>query len=296
MVYSPTWPEQLQRLVICIGAQKAATSFIFDQLIDDPRVVTTPRKEVNFWNTHAGQVDPIWLERSKFQYRRAVRMLPINLLRHGLRSVSNLREAKQMVDIRIGGEKAIKAYNQILSPTTPHQITAFEATPAYALLPADIFSQMAAFHPNLQILYILRDPIKRLWSDVAYSLRHDIAKGRATEPDIIAAFKSEIEGGNGEKLRHSNFPDTLVRLAQAGLESQVHVVFMETMTNPRELDVLEQALGLRPDLNFKREVNKNSHKPKLPHDLQQKATEVMKPIYNDMRSRFGDRVPENWIG
>jgi len=297
MVYNPTWPDQLKRLVICIGAQKAATSFVFDQLIDDPRVVTTPRKEVNFWNTRAGQVDPIWLKRSKSQYRRAQKMLPINFLRQGLRSVSKLREAKQMVDIRTGErkDKALQAYHQILLPTTPHQFSAFEATPAYALLPVDTFRQMAAFHPNLQILYILRDPIKRLWSDVAYSLRHDVAKGLATESDISTAFQSEIEEKNGEKYLHSNFPDTLARLSEAGLEKQVHVIFMETMTEQGELKMLEQALGFKPDLNFKREVNKNSHKPKLPHDLQQKAIEAMSPIYLDMRNRFGERIPESWL-
>ncbi|MBX2869982.1 MAG: hypothetical protein KTR18_14985 [Acidiferrobacterales bacterium] len=288
------WPARPERLVICIGAQKAATSFVFDQLVDNPRVLTPPRKEVHFWSTVEGQVHPIWLKRSKDQYQRILRMLPLNFLRQGRDSIKKLREAKQMLAIRQGGPKAWDTYQEMLSPINPEQTVAFEATPGYALLSADTFRQMAEFHENLYILYIVRDPVKRLWSDAAYSIRHEITKGLKSNEDVNDVFHHSLEERD-RRFQHSNYPEALDRLAQAGLKDKVHVMFMETMKEDRELSELEQALGLKPELNFERVVNSNPHKSRLPPEQHEYGVRIMAPIYSEMRNRFGDRVPDSWF-
>jgi len=295
MAHFSSWSDQLQRVVICIGAQKAATSFIFDQLVDEPKVLTTPRKEVHFWCTVAAQADPIWLHRSKQQYRRARQMLPLNLLRHGLKSISSLLEARKMVSVREGGPEAWHAYQQILLPRTQEQTVAFEATPSYALLPVETYRQMMNFHPNVHILYMLRDPVKRLWSAMDYSMRHEIAKGLKSKQDVSDAFQLVLNEKDGPFL-HSNYPKTLNRLIQAGLGDRTHVMFMETMEENRELKALEHALGFKPTLNFKRVVNRNEHKSKPPPEQLEQAGRIMEPIYNEIRDRFGKRVPKSWLG
>lgn len=291
----PRWPDQLSKLVICIGAQKAATSFLFDQLKSDFRIVTPPRKEVHFWDSQAGAADAsIWLKRSRAQHRRMTWKMPLKVLVSPKKAMADLTNARQMVRIRTQGDDAYRAYFEALLPHTPDQVLAFEATPSYALLDVSTLRQMAAFHPNTILVFMVRDPVERIWSNISYGMRHDIKSGLVTQSDVVRNFEDALGNPRDVARKHSDYPAVLERLEQAELGSRTHVLFMETLHTATERAVLSEILGFEPTLDFNRTVNKNAAKLDLPSGLREQAMEVLEPVYKEMRERYPDRIPSSW--
>jgi hypothetical protein len=143
-----------------IGAMRAGTSWLARRLAEHPSI-HLPRKEIHFFDR-------------KIE-RRKVPLLPVDAearLRYGIRF------ARGSLRGRIAGE----------------------FTPAYAVLAPDRIATVHAWMPGLKLIYIMRDPVERAWSqakhDYASFLRRDAA--RAPREELIAFFERPAVRARGD--------------------------------------------------------------------------------------------------
>lgn len=293
------WPDTVQRLVICIGAAKSATSFLFDQFEKDSRICVPTVKEVHFWDMGDPQVS--YNPANQTYRRRALRALGSSVRRHGLAAAIGGRTARRAVGgaldfarLRVKPGGSHEAYQRFLLQDYEGEPVVFEATPNYAMCSASTFSEMAAFGPDTRLLFVLRDPVDRLWSSSRYHLRHKVRAGDADRSAVVDQFRAWRDDRSSLGFATSAYDRTLQNLDAAGVAGQVTCLFFETLSSPGEMALLDDTMGLEVSLDHSTQVNRNNVTFAPDQEDVEAAVEAFSATYGFIRDRFGDRVPEAW--
>ena len=88
---------------------------------------------------------------------------------------------------------SVQAYLDYVLLAYRGQPVAVDITPNYQCLAAEDYAAMARLHPNARFVFLMRDPVERLWSGVRHALRDRIRSGAATEDEIRARFRDALE-------------------------------------------------------------------------------------------------------
>ena len=152
----------------CIGAQKAATTWLYRCLQGHPRVFTSAFKEVHYFDSlhvsfhrriHTNRI------RAAMEYFAHPPHAKWGPLRHLLQSPKQRRMEQRMHwwlaqrgatidDAWFGGVFADARADQCIA----------DVTPAYAALPKAGIAHMRRLNPRARLLLILRDPVQRTFS------------------------------------------------------------------------------------------------------------------------------------
>ncbi|MEL6539123.1 MAG: sulfotransferase [Bacteroidota bacterium] len=149
---------------ICIGAQKAGTTWLHHQLNQHPEVWMPPVKELHFFD----QQDVsrrIYLLFRKGRRKRTT----INQLRRVVRG----DEPRWMLTY-LFTKRTPSNYTKLFYPQE-YQISG-ECTPAYARLELEAVAKIAQLEPQPKIIYLLRNPVDRAWSQVNFFRQHIICR------------------------------------------------------------------------------------------------------------------------
>ncbi len=175
-----------------------------------------------------------------------------------------------------------------------------DITPAYALLARSVFADMLKTSPNSRFLFILRDPVARLWSGVRQQYRYQTALGRVPEESLTRAFAEACETPFHPDLRLSNYAQTITELEAAVPPERIHYAFFETLIDPEAGNTERQDLAGFLDLEglvLHAEERVHGTRGGMPLSDEQKrmAWQALAPCYSFLRARFGDRVPASWL-
>lgn len=288
------WPDTLDRVVICIGAQKAATSFLFSVLDQDDRVCTAPVKEVHFWDTLDG------VDARRFR-RRVRRQLMQSIRGNDASRLPGLDQMNVSGNVKLAlarhlGTFGVGFYRDFLQTNYQGEPVIFEASPGYALCSSKAFARMANVAIDTRLIFLIRDPVERLWSASKYIWRRRLEKGEANQEDVYAFFEDRIQDRDSLGFRHSDYHRTFVEIQAAGLDDKLTVVFQENLHLQSEQNVVSEALGFLPKFDMQEKVNTHSQHFQLRTDLLEGAINAFRPTYQTIRERFGDRVPDDWLG
>ncbi|MEM6898907.1 MAG: sulfotransferase [Pseudomonadota bacterium] len=289
-VVAGKWPAELNRCVVCIGTQKAATSFLFTQMAKHPDICVPSIKEVHFWDTLDG------VEPRRFQ-RRALRTLRAGFMMGNIMSAdgrAQLLEQSVLTRARFLRRRGIEAYRRYLLSNYATEPVLFEASPGYSLVSADTFRLMAASMVDLRIILMMRDPVDRLWSAVKYIFRKKLEQGRASRKDVLDFFLGRVRDPESLGFRHSDYERTLAEIDAAGLADKLSVLFQESLAAGSEQDALTRAVGFEVSLNHQKKVNTHSQHFEGEDALFIEAREAFSAVYLAVRERYGSRVPDCW--
>ena len=136
---------------VCIGAQKAGTSW-FDTMLRQHRdIFLPPMKEVHFFDFIYVPEHRPWIRTSFNKHLR----------QHSQRSPAFAAYFDRLVAIP---RRQDAWYRAIFDhPDAVGQVTG-EVTPAYSLLPTAGVERVRAINPSVKIIFILRDPVDRALS------------------------------------------------------------------------------------------------------------------------------------
>ncbi|MFZ5675473.1 MAG: sulfotransferase [Pseudomonadota bacterium] len=151
---------------LCIGAQKAGTTWLHHNLSQQPGVWLPPVKEIHF------------LDHMSPSLARRFFGSPSH---HAL-ARAHLAEASAALITRRGDFEAFRLALRLAfsrrdwdwySSLFPDRagLICGEICPGYARLPRDVIRSVVERNPNIKIIYLLRDPIDRAWSSVAMHFR-----------------------------------------------------------------------------------------------------------------------------
>ena len=283
-------------LVFGIGAQKAATSWLDHYLRDHPEVCLPVRKEQHYWTTHR-------LEGASDRRARVARQLA-KIERRSLWKRLTRTPKRRAVDeawrrnaaMLAAPDPGHRAYADTLFQTYRGQPVAGEITPAYGLLGAETFAEMAALGRDVRFLFVMRDPVDRLISGVRMNVRKE-RPGEGPAPGRFAERLAEaLDDPEDPGLLRSRYDRTIRRLESVVPVERICYFFFETLFRQEEMDRLADFLGIaRRPARFEKKVNAGKAAAERPSaEAEARAMEALAPVYDFVRARFGAQVPEKW--
>jgi hypothetical protein len=203
---------------LVIGAQKAGTTWLDRNLRAHPKIWLPPEKELHFFDLPR----PLPFAALRHAPDRSVR----HWARHRLqRDLAKVQRGEQSEDWYRRYYYALRSWSWYRSLFTPEDgQMCGETTPRYAVLPR---RKIAAIHrrmPDLKIIYFLRNPVDRMWSDLA--MFHDQRFGGEGTQHVSKAADSEFLA-KPANLRHSRYEENLHRWESFFPKRQIFIGFLE---------------------------------------------------------------------
>lgn len=152
---------------ICIGMQKAGTRWLFDQLQYHPDFWMPPTKEIHY------------LDRAVPQLKNVLTLLPrARKGRKNLQEGFHHRRPWDERDLEFL-EDAAKLAGQPLNFDAYAALFRFkqdrlsgDVTPGYSGLEPDIIKRIASHFPDVRIVFLIREPVSRAWSQICMANRN----------------------------------------------------------------------------------------------------------------------------
>ena len=272
--------------VLGLGAQKAGTSWLHDYLASSPACAPAFRKEMHLW-------DGLDLPSEAWMRRR--------VLTRATRALARCERGES----RPGDADAVRQAGFYLDPdgyvdyyaglTRGPAFLTVDMTPSYALLTAarlrDIRDRFAARGLEVVPVFVLRDPVERIWSMV----RMNQHRRPADFPGPSWEWVGRLYAHEDHALR-TRYEITLAALDEAFGPGRSWVGFYEELFTDDTLGDLCARLGI-DFLSPRRDVVINSvpRSDGLPEELVARVARHFSPTYRDVRRRFGAaRVDALW--
>ncbi|RDC71924.1 hypothetical protein DLJ49_12575 [Rhodovulum sp. 12E13] len=289
------------RLLICLGAQKSATTWVHSQLAKHPAVHMPPLKEVNYWNTVRAPFTMQYRYDARARLRQVKGPYGLRLGFRGLLSAEARHEAEiaaSYAALLNGNGLDHDSYLRFLGLDRTRANVIADFTPWYALLSSETFAEIDRMPVDVSYLFLMRDPIDRLVSGVNHWARH-----YARAPDLRARVAERIwhdalSSDDNMHVRFSRYDLTIKRLEAVIPRERIMYLFYEQITKPASRDALAEFLDIQPDGPWEHtdRVNAQRQTKFLPgDDERERAYACLAPTYATIHGRFRDSVPEAWL-
>ncbi len=224
---------------ICIGAQKAGTSWLARMLRQHPGVFLPPMKEVHFFDViyipeHRG-----WIRRSFQKYvdrQEKGKWIGSRLLKRD-------RFADYFARLAALPRRQDAWYAAVFDHPDAEGKLRGEITPSYSILPPEGIAHVRAVNPAMKLVYIVRDPVDRALSH----LRMAAARRSRTAVDMHW-LDDELPELLEAALARSAYRENIARWEAAFPADQLlYLPFVRMRPEPEALmREVEAFLGLPP--------------------------------------------------
>jgi hypothetical protein len=314
---NPPNPVKINKLFVCIGAQKSGTSWLFENLSQDHRFSRCPFvKEIHYFDTlyknsrHLNNWRAnFFLQLCQGNQDRLKPFLSAWLSGDTDRFNKLLNEStgnNKVLARRFGlllNELTDDWYADLLR-THKGQEYALDITPDYAVIGKKGFEHIKSIANDVKILFILRNPVDRAWSG--------LLQGKKQLPGGISGFLDE-KGADIDYLfkasssgpdvgARNNYLMTLKALDAAGLlDGRVLIKFYDEIADTPEhlIGDIYQFLGIpAPSMDIFSATLRSkvyaTQKTVMPARLRAR----LKNHYSGMLKEINDRfvkIPDNWL-
>jgi hypothetical protein len=205
---------------LCIGAQKAATGWLYEQLSWHPQVWVGPIKELHVFDS------PPYLAPLRKAVSQLKRIDRVGLEQRNRERSANFRPPMTARDVELlrhyakRGELDFDWYRGLFSAKGTS--IAGELTPAYSGLPQAMVDRIALELPDVKIVFLVRDPVARAWS--ALQMRKSMM-GDSLALDDIGAVRALL---TDPRFQCRSYPtETIRRWTRAFPKGQFHYEFFD---------------------------------------------------------------------
>jgi hypothetical protein len=276
--------------LFCVGATKAGTSWLYDQLRGHPDCHLRTIKEYHYFsNSNPAQWASLQEATTQEIARLSAEENPDNPAYIAER-LSDLRDWSQVIQ---SGQVNLDQFRAYLLNGLGDRRVVGDFTPAYSVISAKGLSGMRDLG-NYRIIYLIRDPLARLWSHIRM-----VAARNAPETFVQTAEKmlrrtlaGEQEGGIQGMLRRGDYKGNLPKL-QRVFGADLLVMFTEDLMTKIGFDRVLAFLGLgQMQADFSKKVHEGRDLP-FPAALRAKTLRFLRPQYTYIASEFS-ALPEVW--
>lgn len=272
---------------LCIGAQKAGTTWLHENLIQHPRIWLPPVKELHFLDHPPPSLAKrLW---SKTSHHRLARKNLKNAILNATPGTAGLKLAWQIAM----GRRNWEWYDRLFDGAGDH--IAGEICPGYARLDHEKISEIAARFPDLKIIYLLRDPVDRAWSSVAMHYRKDGA-GLVTDrrsDEVLARLRKPKSFG------HCTYRQNIAAWSRHFPASQIYFGFFDRIRSEPQayLEEILGFLGLARCFSSKNPavpVNQGKGE-QVPLELERSIATLLLPEAEHLHRRFANPYTRLWL-
>ena len=209
---------------MCIGAQKAGTTWLYYNLKNHPQIGLPPLKRIDYFRNTSRK--PLIMNNLFCLHKR-------HRLCYLIKKVLKLLRRGQSANwyLRYLFQKRSDDWYASLFPSQPGMLTA-DISPAYATVDTTIVEHIYALMPKLKIIYLLRNPIDRIWSHIAMNFAQiDKKSFKDLNEKKIKNFLNKAG-----TVRHSQYLQTLKIWEKIYPKEQIFIGFYEQLKEaPKEL-------------------------------------------------------------
>jgi hypothetical protein len=264
--------------IIGIGAQKAGTTWLSEMLAQHPKVWTPPFKEVQFFSYRFVEEHRQWLPWHNRRSRQTI---------EERWQLWNEPMPKGMVDYldSITAEPIFTEdwYRRVFAPA-PRGSQPMDISPEYSTLPDEGVAYVRDFLPRARFIYILRDPVDRVISQMKMHLRR-----RNITPRDAGAWLNLLET-EPAMLNRGDYAAYVPRWQAAfGPDRLLILPFGRISAEPvKLLGEIEDFLGLPhyPYRNPHRKVFASSSVLSAPPELRELLAERLQPQTDFLQAAF----------
>lgn len=280
-------PPTIDRYFVCIGAQKSGTTWLARVLADHPELFLTPVKEIHYFDHVAGITDHLSTRKRRSRYRKYHQRMWTQWSRFG-------EFRRQWAWYRDYMANPIDdAWYAKLFASRDGKAFAGEVTPEYAILGQRGLEHIRRLAPEARVLFIMRNPIARAWSQVLHQCRvRDLDANRQSTEAIVAMLAEP------RFAVFCDYASTLDAVATVFQPGQTLSLFYEDMHGDR-LKALKQVcrfIGIGYDPSFFPALGRrfnSSQEAMLPDAVRAHMQGLYRAQVEAVRNRLG-RVPESW--
>jgi sulfotransferase family protein len=277
----------IENYFVCIGAQKAGTTWLMRVLDKHPDIFVTPVKEIHYFDHLAGVTHHLDAGRKRSRLRKYYARMLTQWSKAGhYRAQGPWYKAYMKPALDDGWYASLFAHRGAAR-------MAGEATPEYAISGEDGFRHLARLAPDARVIYIMRNPVARGWSQVKhYGRRHRLDVANLSIARLVEIVDSEPFNAHGD------YVTVLDNLAKVFNPEQVYVGFYEDIHADR-LAALAEICGFlgvdfKPDYfpSPSKSVNR-SQSANIPDPVRDHLRAKYAPMVAKLEGRLGS-LPEFW--
>ena len=285
-------------ILYCVGATKAGTSWLYRYLHDHPECAMPAVKEAHYWDTF--DADDLDKQLAAFRLRlRELRKEKADAAEEGRDwQVDNLdrriNEMKALMAALSGDRTADAAYLAWMLEGRDAAALVADMTPNYATISDEALIRMRDASPTAKFLFLIRDPLDRLWSHIRMQARrqrqdHEVYEKKAN--NILHRMLNR--GMETHILARGEYPAIIRKLRRIIPEARLLIQFTEDLLTAEGLAQLCTFLGIK---STKAEVTQPVHAgpPVVMRDrLRLRALGMLNEHYEWVARNVGP-LPQRW--
>jgi len=284
-------------LLYCVGATKAGTSALYRYLHDHDACKLPPVKEAHYWDTF----DADLRDKQVVAYTRRLAELRdarvvAEVAGQGWKVKNMTRRIKSMttlIDVLKGDRTDDLPYAAWLLDGADDAALVADMTPNYALVDDATLQRMADLSATTKFVYLMRDPIERLWSHVRMQAR------RFRQDDEVYAKKANnilwrvVNAGQETHLaERGDYAATVSKLRRVLPEGRLFVGFAETLFSVDGLKRLCAFLGITYQPFIAERVHEGEA-VQMREDLRAKVAAFLQEQYDWVAMNVAP-LPDHW--
>ncbi|MGY6547526.1 MAG: sulfotransferase [Roseinatronobacter sp.] len=275
--------------MICMGATKAGTSWLHAYLRGHPDCALRSIKELHYFDTVAsGRYDAqIAMRRQALD---ALTARPETEMRTRAARMQDLRDWIAVLEER---RENIAAYLGYLDAGRAARRVVADVTPAYGLLSVPMLRRIASMASDVRVIYLLRDPVARLWSQLRMRAARKADTMSAISVHAHQLMDKALAGKQPKAVARGDYAATCQRLDAAIAPDRLLVLFQEELFSTVGLQRLARFLGIAyQPADLAARVHAGVPVP-LDPVRQMRAADMLKSQYDYVAQRFGG-LPDSW--
>lgn len=280
-------------LLFCVGAAKSGTSWLHKFLGSHPEAHVRSVKELHYF-------DALDCQNQNWQItdiRKRVEILTSRMNSASDKKCTKFQlridDCNELIALLETGQESVSDYLGFLNTGRQNETVIADITPAYGLLSEQRLGKMAQLATNVRFVYILRDPVSRLWSHIR------MIAGRSSDGKVNVQIRADeiftglTNGKHGNILERSDYRATLERLNNALEPSQLLVVFFEELFSYKTIERICNFLGIglaKARLDLQVHVGPKASMSDKQHE---QAQLMLARQYDYVNARF-EHLPDAW--
>ena len=275
-----------------VGAAKAGTDWLHSQFMAHPECHFRIMKELHYFDAidqgrfKARLKHHVDLQKQLLDGVIGAGKTPTNVQAHWL------TDRAEWLDVLEKGHEDISAYLDYIRRGAGSAIVVGDMTPAYGLLSVERLSQMAKMTADVRFLYILREPIDRLWSHIRMIAARRDPNGRATKSRCDRILRRLIDDGEPQIAVRSDYAAALEKLAAAVPSRRLLIEVFEDMISGEAFARICDFLGITRMPPDRVPVHKGQP-VEMTAEQRGAAVAWLAPQYDAVAKALGD-VPAAW--
>lgn len=276
-------------VLYCVGAMKSGTSSVHAMLKQHPECHFNHVKELGFFSR-----DPK-VENSLSYFTRRIKRLRQDVeapdapawKRQALRQFVQARKLIRTQDL--------DGYRDFMFSGVSGRKIVADFGPGRRGLSYDCFADMVRFHDDVRFLYVMRDPVARLWSQARHLVR---IKSLDAKPDAdLADATKMVEAAlmdESHQLWLTDYAAAVTAMLDVAPRNRIGLfVFEELFGSETGMTAVLDFLEIDPTIELNMgHVNKGLDAP-LPQVLHDALRERLAPQYDYVKQVLG-RTPQGW--